>query len=153
MYYKHLIFRVAVAFTTLTTLAAGPATTLQAASLDLDIRSVSADSVSVPHLQDGAPSSSVQPNPGTPSSQSVRGSNDIVPMMAGTPTPTGSTPAASPGRTAEYGAVVGRPAVVAPDGQPAAAGSLLVTFQSETSNQSRVDANTQAGAVAAEPVG
>jgi len=74
-------------------------------------------------------------------------------MMAGTPTPTGSTPAASPSRTAEYGAVVGRPAVVAPDGQPAAAGTLLVTFQSETSNQSRVDANTQAEAVAAEPVG
>ena len=56
--------------------------TLQAASLAPTVRSVSGADLSVPRLLAGIPSSSVQPNPGVPSGQSILGADDIVPVRA-----------------------------------------------------------------------
>jgi thermitase len=160
MYLKFAILRAAVTFATVTTLVGGPVATIHAASLDIPARSASANVGSAPRVQDGTPSSSVQPNPGSASSQSVH-TNDIVPAVTGTPTPassstsgsTTSNPSGAAPRVSDQGPLNGRPIVAAPDGQPAAAGSLLVTFKPNATSQSRTDANTQAHAVAADAVG
>src|SRR5581483_10834529 len=121
MQLKHVIFRTAVALATGTTLVAGPSSSLQAAGLDPALRSSSASSISVPRLLDALPSSSVQPNPGAPSAQSV-GTSTVGAPLPGSPAPS------SPRQIDQASPVTGRSVVVTADGKAAAADSLLVTF-------------------------
>src|SRR3954454_10723657 len=153
MYSKFAIFRAIATVATVTTLAVGPTATIHAASLDLASRESSAYVATAPRFQDGVPSSSVQPGSGAQSSQSVRAGNDGAPQIAGTPTPASLTGGSPAPRSSDQAPVNGRQTLAAPDGQPAVAGSLLVTFKSGTTAHSRTDANNQAQAVAAETVG
>src|SRR3954447_10539797 len=143
---KQAWLRATVALSTLAIVLAGPASALQVSARDLDAPSMVRTAIDAPSWYDGLPSSSVQPGPGSSSSQGVSAGSTTAAGMTGTPVPAGRHDGQ------QVGTSTGQ-IEIAPDGQPARSGSLLLPFRSSASSRSRDDANAQARAAVVETVG